>query len=66
MVYKAKNIDTDKALEHLQEVVRHIYDRQFLETQKIEKYYEGYRDGISVAQDMFKCSNYEKEGKEDE
>jgi hypothetical protein len=66
MAYKAKNIDTDKALEYLKEVSRDSYGKQHLEEQKIKKYYEGYRDGISIAQNMFYCSNYEKEGIKDE
>lgn len=66
MIYKAENIDTDKVLDHLNRVSRDSYSKQHLETQKIEKYYEGYRDAISMVGEMFYCSNYEKEGVKDE
>ena len=62
MAYKAKNIDTDKALKFLNEVNRESYGRQQLEEERIKKYYEGYRDGIARAEQMFYCSNFEKEG----
>lgn len=62
MAYKAKNIDTDKALKFLNEVNKKSYGIQQLEEEKIKKYYEGYRDGISRIEQIFYCSNFEKEG----
>lgn len=60
MDYKAENIDTDKALEHLNFYERNANTNEILEKNKIEQYYKGYRDGLSVAKDMFYCKNYEK------
>lgn len=61
MIYKAENIDTEKAIEHLDFLIKNSITKQNLERAKIEKYYEGYRDGIEDAKNMFYCSNYEKE-----
>ena len=63
MIYKAENIDTEKAIEHLDFIIKNSIINQNLEKAKIEKYYEGYRDGIEDAKNMFYCSNYEKKGK---
>lgn len=60
MPYKAKNVDTDKALEHLKELLRYDEEKQFKEVKEVEKYHEGYRDGLRVAMSMFECANYEK------
>lgn len=63
MIYKAENIDTEKAIEHLDILIKNSIINQNLERAKIEKYHEGYRDGIEDAKNMFYCSNYEKKGK---
>lgn len=60
MIYKAENIDTEKAIKHLDDLIKNSIIKQNLERAKIEKYYEGYRDGIEDAKNMFYCSNYEK------
>ena len=60
MVYKAENIDTEKALQHLQDMSLDSMTKEYYEKREIEKYYEGYRKGIEVAKNMFYCSNYEK------
>ncbi len=59
-MYKATNIDTDKALEAI-ESFRHS---KSLEHQKdlygINKYYEGVEKGLELAESLFECSAYEK------
>lgn len=60
MGYKAKNVDTDKALEHIKESRERQYENENLETAKVQKYYEGIRKGLDIAERMFECSNYEK------
>ena len=60
MIYKTKNIDTDKFLEQikfLEEFSREIEQR---EKTAVEKYHEGYRKALYDIKDMFYCSNYEK------
>ena len=63
-MYKATNIDTDKALEAI-ESFRHS---KSLEQQKelygINKYYEGLEKGLELAESLFECSAYEKEESE--
>lgn len=63
-MYKATNIDTDKALEAI-ESFRHS---KSLEHQKelygIQKYYEGVEKGLELAESLFECSAYEKEESE--
>lgn len=60
-MYKAKNIDTDKALQAI-ETYRiqndHNYDRDFY---ALKKYYDGLKAGLDFAESLFKCANYEKE-----
>ena len=66
MIYEAKNIDTKKALEFLNEEIFATQTKQARETEKVLKYYEGYRDGLNRARDIFYCSNYEKKGGKNE
>lgn len=64
MIYKTKNIDTDKFLEQikfLEEFSREIEQR---EKTAVEKYHEGYRKALYDIKDMFYCSNYEKKEEE--
>jgi hypothetical protein len=62
MSYKAKNIDTDKFLENLEN------KRQFKTEEKerrkiaVEEYYKGYIDCLDAIENDFYCSNYEKAG----
>ena len=59
-MYKAKCMDTDKAVEHLKECKRDLEQQELLEVEKTRKYYEGIRKGLSIAENMYYCSNYEK------
>lgn len=58
--YKAKNVDTDKALEYLKDTSKYQFEMENLETEKVHKYYEGIRKGLSMAMGIFECSNFEK------
>lgn len=60
-MYKAKNIDTDKALEAI-EKDRKFYEAMMVkERTAVEKYYEGIQKGLDIAARLFECSNYEKQ-----
>lgn len=60
-MYKAKNVDTDKALEALNEA-REIQEQiTNLEIAKLQAELEGIYKGLSIAETIFMCSNYEKE-----
>ena len=65
MMYKAKNIDIDKAEKYLQRCMSDSILKENSEKAQIVKYYEGYREGIETAINMFYCSNYEKKESED-
>lgn len=65
-MYKATNIDTDKALEAIKEFRRHNNFVQQRELYGIQKYYEGLEKGLEFAESLFECSAYEKECKENE
>lgn len=60
MSYKAKNIDTDKALEYIESSRKCQYEKEHLENAKTQKYYEGIRKGLDIAEGIFECSNFEK------
>ena len=59
-MYKAKNVDTDKALEALNYVLK--TERECIEIEIKEKkaYLQGFEKGIAIAEGIFQCSNYEK------
>ena len=60
-MYKAKNIDTDKALQAIEAYRRrkeYDYDRDLY---GLKKYYDGIQAGLNFAESLFKCANYEKE-----
>lgn len=60
MNYKAKNVDTDKALEHIEWSRRYQDEAECLGLAKVQKYYEGVRKGLDIAEEIFTCANYEK------
>lgn len=60
MSYKAKNVDTDKALEHIEWRRKYQDECERLENAKTQKYYEGIRKGLDIAEEIFECSNFEK------
>lgn len=61
MYYKAKNVDTDKALKAIEEA-RRIHGIR-IEKEICEKraYLEGINKGLDIAESIFECSNYEKD-----
>lgn len=61
MIYKAKRVDTDKALEQIEWSRKYQEQTEVLEIEKIRKYHEGFRKGLDIAQELFECSNYESE-----
>lgn len=65
MSYKAKNIDVDKFLDGLEHYRSLQYESEAMEKAKTEKFYEGVREGLRLAENMFYCSNYEKKGGEE-
>lgn len=60
MTYKAKNVDTDKALERIKWSRKYQDEAERLELAKTQKYYEGVRKGLDIAEEIFTCANYEK------
>lgn len=58
-MYKAKNVDTDKALEYINESRRYQERSESIEIISVQKFYEGIRKGLDIAEEIFKCSNYE-------
>lgn len=64
-MYKAANIDTDKALEAIEAFRRNKSLEQQKELYGIQKYYEGLEKGLSFAESLFECSNYEKRNNND-
>lgn len=60
-MYKAKNIDTDKALQAIEAYrlrKEYDYDRDLY---GLKKYYAGIQAGLDFAESLFECANYEKE-----
>ena len=60
-MYKAKNIDTDKALQAIEAYRRrkeYDYDRDLY---GVAKYFAGIEGGLDFAESLFECANYEKE-----
>lgn len=60
MIYNAQNIDTEKALNALENSRRFQQQQEMTERAKTEAYYKGVYKGLEIAEDMFHCSNYEK------
>lgn len=59
-MYKATNIDTDKALKAINDS-RAIQERASqLRSEKERSYMEELNKGLDIAESLFECSNYEK------
>lgn len=65
MSYRAENIDTEKALAHLDKLNTDSFRNEYAEKKEIERYYEGYRKGIEAAECIFYCELYEKKEKKE-
>lgn len=63
-MYKAENIDTDKALKAINKS-REIQERASqLRSEKERSYMDGLNKGLDIAESLFECSNYEKSTQE--
>ncbi len=63
-MYKATNIDTDKALEAIETFRRRQSKLHQHELYGLQKYYEGVEKGLELAESLFECSCYEKDESE--
>lgn len=59
MSYKAKQVDTDKALAYINSCRAYQDQRESIEYEKAKKFHEGVRKGLDIAEEIFSCSNYE-------
>ena len=59
MSYKAKHVDTDKALAYINSCRTYQDQRESIEYEKVKKFHEGVRKGLDIAEEIFSCSNYE-------
>ena len=66
MYYRAKNIDTDKALKAIADARRLQEVRVDKEIAEKRAYLEGINKGLDIAEGIFECSNYEKDEGSDE
>lgn len=60
-MYKARNIDTDKALAAIEADRRIFEEQRAKELKATERYYDGIQKGLDIAARLFECSNYEKQ-----
>ena len=58
-MYKAKNVDTDKALKYINDSRRYQQQAETLAITSAQKYYEGIRKGLDIAEEIFTCVNCE-------
>lgn len=61
-MYKAKNVDTDKALDALNNSRVFWESRIDVEIKEKRAFLAGVNKGLDIAESLFTCSNYEKEG----
>ena len=59
-MYLAKNVDTDKALDAINEARKIQIAKVDKEIAEKIAYLEGIEKGLDIAESIFKCSNYEK------
>ncbi len=62
-MYKAENVDTDKALQALRDALHTQRDLVEIEIKEKRAYLQGVEKGIGIAESIFQCSNYEKTDK---
>ena len=60
-MYRAKNVDTNKALEYIEITREHYESERRCQERELKKYYEGFNHALNIAQEIFECSNFEKE-----
>ena len=61
-MYKAKNVDTDKALKAIDEARELHIARTETEIKEKRAFLQGLEKGLDIAESIFLCANYEKEG----
>lgn len=66
MYYRAKNVDTDKALKAIADARKLQEIRVDKEIAEKRAYLEGINKGLDIAESIFECSNYEKDEVSDE
>lgn len=59
-MYLAKNVDTEKALDAINEARKIQRIKSDKEIAEKRAYLEGIEKGLDIAESIFKCSNYEK------
>lgn len=59
-MYKAQNVDTDKALEAIRNAYRFQTDQSEARVKEERAYMRGVEKGLDIAESIFTCSNYEK------
>lgn len=64
-MYKAKHVDTEKALKYIEELSIKYYQECEIEKQKVAKFYSGVQKGLDIAKEIFLCSNYEADESEE-
>ncbi|MCM1440461.1 MAG: hypothetical protein NC131_14835 [Roseburia sp.] len=62
MQYKAENVDTNKALNYIEECRKEDSRNEYVEKVSVEKFHEGVRYGLDRAMGIFCCGLYEKQG----
>lgn len=62
MQYKAEDVDTDKALNYIESCRKIDSEKECNEMISVQKFHEGVRHGLDIAEGIFECKNYEKQG----
>ena len=52
-MYKAKHVDTEKALKYIKELIYRYYQECEVEKQKVDKFYSGVQKGLDIAEEIF-------------
>lgn len=65
-MYKAKDIDTDKALKAIEESRSYQEKATQMRIEKEKSFLEGVNKGLDIAEGLFQCSNYEKDYENEE
>lgn len=60
MIYKAENVDTDKALEYIKSAREYQKKEIAIKIAELQGYLRGVEKGLDIAEDIFSCKNYEK------
>ena len=60
-MYKAKNVNTDKALDFIDNARTRFERERHLKEREILSYYEGLYKGLEIAESIFLCENFEEE-----